>query len=56
MSILDKRSEDYTNNFIRLYEYATGRSEVPWEFHFWSAISLIAALVADRVYVSWMKE
>jgi hypothetical protein len=51
MSILDE-----TTNFLKLYQYATGRSEVPWEFHFWSAISLIAALVADRVYVSWMKE
>lgn len=47
---------DETNNFIKLYMHACGKSEVPDEFHFWSCMSLIAALVADRVMLRWMKQ
>jgi hypothetical protein len=46
---------DETLHFIRLYVHAQGKSEVPSKFHIWSCISLIAACVADRVYVRWMK-
>ncbi len=46
---------DETLNFIKLYVHAQGRSEVPQKFHIWSCISLLAASVADRVYVRWLR-
>lgn len=46
---------DETLNFIRLYVHAQGKSEVPVKFHIWSCISLIAACVADRVWVRFLK-
>ena len=36
-------------HFLNLYMHMIGRSEVPRRFHFWSAMSLLAACVADRV-------
>ena len=38
-------------HFLNLYMHMIGRSEVPRRFHFWSAMSLLAACVADRVWV-----
>ena len=46
---------DETLNFIKLYVHAQGKSEVPPKFHLWSCISLLAACVGDRVFVSWLK-
>lgn len=37
------------SNFLTLYHHAAGTSIVPDAFHTWSALSLIAAAVADRV-------
>ena len=45
-----------TTNFVRLYMYAQGKSEVPPAFHLWSCISLIAACVANKVWVEWIKD
>ena len=47
MGILDEGERQ----FIDLYMHMIGRSEVPRRFHFWSAMSLLAACVADRVWV-----
>ena len=38
-------------HFLNLYMHMIGRSEVPRRFHFWSCMSLLAACVADRVWV-----
>lgn len=40
-----------TTNFIKLYQHMVGISEVPQQFHLWCAVSLIAACVADRVWI-----
>lgn len=45
-SILDK-----TSNFIELYQHHVGQSEVPEVFHDWACLSIIAAAVADRVWL-----
>lgn len=37
-------------DFLKLYLRHVGRSEIPESFHYWSAISLIAACVSDRVW------
>ena len=39
-----------TRNFIKLYEYSFGESEVPRDFIIWSGLSLIAAAVGDRAF------
>lgn len=44
-----------TLNFLKLYMHAAGMSLVPREYHFWCALSLIAALVGDRVWVEKFK-
>ena len=50
MSILNE-----TGNFFRLYRYLCGKSEVPDIYHFWATVSLIAAVVEDRVYYQKFK-
>lgn len=40
-----------TLNFLKLYLHAAGISNVPREYHFWCALSLLAALVGDRVWL-----
>ena len=45
-SILEK-----THNFIELYQHHLGESEVPEAFHDWSCLALMAACVADRVWL-----
>ena len=45
-----------TSNFVRLYTHCQGYSEVPRAFHIWSCISMIAACVADRVWVELIKD
>lgn len=42
-------------NLIQLYRHHVGQSEVPLVFHTWACISLIAACVADRVYLQKFK-
>lgn len=42
---------DETRDFFELYLHQTGTSEVPRNFHFWAAMSLLAASVGDRVWV-----
>lgn len=44
-SILQKE-----HNFIRLYQYLQGESEVPEVYHFWAALSLLASSLEDRVW------
>lgn len=41
-----------TKNFIELFTYAAGDFKTPVVFHRWSAISLIAACLEDRVWLS----
>lgn len=36
--------------------HAAGKSEVPSEFHVWACLSLLAACVADRVYLAWLRD
>lgn len=40
-----------TKNLIILYRHICGKSEVPPDFHFWCIISLIAAVVEDKVWL-----
>lgn len=42
---------DTTSNFLDLFLYAAGESEVPRQFIFWAGMSLLAACVADRVWL-----
>lgn len=51
MSILDQ-----TSNFVRLYLYHTGKTEIPDAYHLWSCLSLISACVADRVWYRKMAD
>lgn len=39
------------DNFLDLYLYHTGVSEVPRQYHYWCALSVLAALVGDRVWL-----
>lgn len=39
-----------TDNILELYEYATGKSEIPQAYHKWACISLVAATLADSVF------
>lgn len=41
---------DY-QNFIDLYLHHAGTSEIPRRFHYWCALSVLAALVGDRVWL-----
>lgn len=47
-----KSKLDETHNFIDLAVYAAGDWKTPTMFHRWAAISLIAASVEDRVWLS----
>lgn len=40
-----------TKDFLRLYLHHTGHSEIPVAYHLWSAIALLAATLADRVWI-----
>lgn len=40
-----------TYNFLDLHVHSAGRWKTPRSFHYWSALSLIAACVEDRVYM-----
>lgn len=42
---------DETRNFLELFTHACGKSEIPWDFFFWSGMSVLAASVADRVWL-----
>lgn len=42
---------DETRHFIDLYMYHVGVSEVPRKFHLWACLSLLAAVVQDRIWV-----
>lgn len=42
---------DGTENFLDLYMAAVGESEVPSQFHFWTALSLMAACLENRVWM-----
>ena len=41
-----------TQNLIQLYNHWVGRSEIPAEYHLWACISMIAACVSDKVWVT----
>jgi hypothetical protein len=45
------RELDRTSNFLRLYLHHCGHSEIPAQWHYWAAMSVLAASVADRVWV-----
>lgn len=45
------RKLEQTRDFIELYQYHVGKSEVPPQFFLWSCLSLIAACVSDRVWI-----
>jgi hypothetical protein len=40
-----------TTDFLTLYMHAVGQSEVPKNWHMWSAISLLAASMQNRIYL-----
>ena len=40
-----------TKNLIRLYLHHAGDSEIPPEFHLWCCVSMIAACVANRIWL-----
>jgi hypothetical protein len=42
---------DETVNFVKLYQHYVGRSEVPAQYHLWGCLSIMAACVADRVWL-----
>lgn len=42
---------DHERNFIELYAHHLGESEVPEAYHDWACLSLMAACVADRVWI-----
>jgi len=42
---------DDTSNFLQLYLHHCGKSEVPPQWHYWAAMSVLAASVADRVWI-----
>lgn len=44
------RKLDETLNLINLYLHHCGESEIPEDFHLWCCLSMIAALVGDRVW------
>ncbi len=50
--LMTLRILDKTQNFLQLYLHHCGTSEVPDEFHVWCSLSLIAACVADRVWLT----
>lgn len=41
-----------TTDFVDLYTYHCGESEIPFEYQLWSGLALLAAAVADRVWYS----
>ena len=45
-----------TLNFYKLYQHCMGRSEVPPIFHYWCCVSMIAAILEDRVYFDFYKD
>jgi len=49
-SILQK-----TTNLVTLYQHLCGESEVPKEFHFFAFLSLLGAVVGDRVWIEKVK-
>lgn len=53
MLMISKLKE--TTNLFALYRHVCGDSEVPEVFHFWSCVSLIAAVVEDRVWFQKFK-
>lgn len=48
---MSDKALDKTRDFFELYLHQIGTSEVPRAFHFWAAVSLLAASVGDRVWV-----
>lgn len=46
---------DRTTNFIDLYMHHCGRAEVPSLYHLWCCLTLLAACVADRVWIEKFK-
>lgn len=44
-----------TSNFVDLYMHMVGKSEVPRAYHEWACLSLMAACVADRVWLEKFK-
>ena len=47
---------NYKNkNFLHLYNYLTGDSEIPKGYHGWAALSLLAALAEKRVWFEKFK-
>jgi hypothetical protein len=50
-----KRKILETSSFLELYVHACGQSIVPREFNIWSCLSLMAAVLEDRVFVEIYK-
>ena len=42
-----------SGNFLEIYMHAAGKSDIPPQYHRWVALTIIAAAVADRV---WMRK
>lgn len=53
---MQERILERTHNFLRLYLHIAGQSDVPLEYHIWCCLSLVAACVADRVSLDFLKD
>lgn len=51
MTILNR-----TLNFYDLYLHCMGKSEVPHLYHYWSCVSLLSAVLEDRVWYEFYKD
>jgi hypothetical protein len=45
----------HTTDFFELYQYICGISEIPSEYHFWSSLSIVAALAEDHIWFEKFK-
>jgi hypothetical protein len=50
------RALETTQNLIKLYLHAQGEDEVPYRFHLWACLAMIAAAVGNRVYFYRVRE
>lgn len=51
---MGERHINMEGNFLEMYMNAVGRTEVPDQFHLWTALSLISACLENRVWVERM--
>jgi hypothetical protein len=45
----------HTTDFFELYQYICGVSEIPFVYHFWSSLSIVAAIAEDHIWFEKFK-